>query len=51
MLARAGAEIHQATTETEQHGGQAGRNEGQGFGAWHVNVPEIVTRLGVAGDS
>ena len=51
VCACAGTEIHQATTEAEQDGGQAGRNVGQGFGMGHINVPEIASRLGGDGDS
>jgi hypothetical protein len=51
VLAHPGAEIHQATAEPEQYGGQAGCGNGQGFGVRHINVPEITTRLCVAGDS
>jgi hypothetical protein len=39
-----GTEIHQAATEAEQHGGQAGAARQAQRG--HGNVPEIVTRLG-----
>ena len=35
------AEIHQAATEAEQYGGQAGGSLGQGFGERHEDVPEI----------
>ncbi|MCY1409065.1 hypothetical protein D3C76_791490 [compost metagenome] len=38
---RVRAEIHQAATEAEQYGGQAGCGLGQGFGERHVDVPEI----------
>jgi len=41
VLARAGAEIHQAAAEAEQDGGQVRSGEGQGFGVRHVNIPEI----------
>ena len=51
VLARAGAEVHQATAEAKQDGGQAGGSEGQGFGVRHVNIPEIASRLCAAGDS
>jgi hypothetical protein len=50
-LASACAEIHQTSTETEQYSGQVGCDERRGFGAWHINVLEIVTRLFVDGDS
>jgi hypothetical protein len=42
VLTGAGTEIHQATAETKQNGGQARSNERQDFGVRHINVPEIV---------
>nr|BFD40765.1 hypothetical protein FFPRI1PSEUD_22640 [Pseudomonas sp. FFPRI_1] len=35
------AEIHQAATEAEEHGGQWACGLGYGIGVGHINVPEI----------
>ncbi|BBH32363.1 aminoglycoside phosphotransferase [Pseudomonas sp. St290] len=44
-LTDACAEIHQASAQAKQYGGQAGGGEGQGFGAGHGNVLEITSSL------
>jgi hypothetical protein len=38
VLPGTGTEIHQTATESEQHGGQAGRGDRQGFSVGHGNV-------------
>ncbi|MNN95288.1 hypothetical protein D3C81_2140720 [compost metagenome] len=51
LKAHAGAEIHQAATQAEQHGSQVRRGLRGDFGVRHVNVPEIASRLEGDGDS
>jgi hypothetical protein len=48
---RSCTEIHQATTEAEQHGSQVQGGLRQGFGVRHINVLEIGSRLKGQGDS
>lgn len=50
-LTDACAEIHQASAQAKQYGGQAGGGEGQGFGAGHGNVLEITCSLKGLDDS
>ncbi|MOA57077.1 hypothetical protein D3C78_1811830 [compost metagenome] len=50
-LTDACAEIHQASAQAKQDGGQAGGGEGQGFGAGHGNVLEITSSLKGLDDS
>lgn len=41
MQAHPRTEIHQATAEAKEHGGQGGGGYRQGFGVRHRDVPEI----------
>lgn len=50
-LADARTEIHQASAQAKQYGGQAGGEEGQGFSAGHGNVLEITCSLKGRDDS
>lgn len=50
-LANACAEIHQTPAKAKQYGGQAKSREGQGFGAGHGNVLEMIGSLARLDDS